>query len=203
MTEKKPIWNIGGGMPLEKLTRARIIEALNLLGDLAEQEQVTLELCLYGGTAMMLAYSARETTKDMDVMAKPSDVALRLARVVAQRLNLDESWMNNDVRQFLSDRGTFAPLEIQELESAARRRLKITRASASYLLAMKCLAARSALPGFPGDIADIRFLLGKMGIRTVEQVEEHLERFYPRDGLTPKLRETIEGLLAEPGDQSA
>jgi hypothetical protein len=40
-------------MPLEKLTRARITEALNLLGQLAEAEGVTLELCLYRGTAMM------------------------------------------------------------------------------------------------------------------------------------------------------
>ena len=30
-------------MPLEQLTRARIIEALNLLGHLAAQAQVTLE----------------------------------------------------------------------------------------------------------------------------------------------------------------
>src|SRR5687768_1335882 len=100
-------------MPLEKLTRARIVEALNLLGELAEQENVTLELCLFGGSAMMLAYSARETTKDVDVMARPSDVVLRLGRVVAQQLNLPESWMNNDVRRFVSDNGTFAPLEIQ------------------------------------------------------------------------------------------
>ena len=30
-------------MPLEKLSRARMVEALNLLGELADQEQVTLE----------------------------------------------------------------------------------------------------------------------------------------------------------------
>ena len=53
-------------MPLEKLTRARVLQALNLLGELAEQEQVTLELCIYGGSAMMLAYGARATTKDVD-----------------------------------------------------------------------------------------------------------------------------------------
>lgn len=186
-------------MPLEKLTRARIVQALNLLGELAAQEQVTLELCLYGGSAMLLAYSARETTKDVDVTATPSDIAFQLAQAVARQLNLDESWMNNEVRRFLSDRGTFAPLDIQELEAAAKQRLKITRASAGYLLAMKCLAARSALPGYPGDVADIRFLIGKMGIRTLAEVQEHLERFYPDEVLTPKLREIMEGVLAEKG----
>ena len=108
-------------MPLEKLTRARLVAAFNLLGELAEQEQVTLELCLYGGSAMMLAYSARETTKDVDVIARPSDVALRLAAVV--------------------------------------------------------------------------------DLRSVEQVQEHLERFYPDEVLTPKLKEIVQSLLAEKGDQ--
>ncbi len=182
-------------MPLERLTRARLIEALNLLGSLAEQEDLTLELCIYGGGAMMLAYSAREATKDLDVTAKPAADALRLATIVAQRLGLDAAWMNSNVRQFVSMDGTFAPLEVEGLEAAARKRLKITRPSASYLLAMKCLAGRSALPGHPGDVGDIEFLIRKMDLRSVEQVEEHLQRFYPREALSPTLREFILGIL--------
>ena len=189
-------------MPLEKLTRDRIIEALNLLGKLAEEEQVHLELCIYGGSAMMLAYGARESTKDVDVIAHPADVAERLARCVAEQLDLHESWLNSDVRRFSSVQGTFAPLQVQGLEAAARRRLKITRASASYLLAMKCLAGRIPLPGYAGDIDDIRFLVKKMGIHSVEEVEEHLNRFYPNEGLAPRVREAIEGVLAEQRDQS-
>jgi hypothetical protein len=189
-------------MPLEKLTRARVVEALNLLGKLAEQEQVTLELCIYGGGAMMLAYNSRETTKDIDVTARPAEAALKLARVVAQQLSLDESWLNDDVRRFVSNEGTFAPLEIQEMEAAAKLRLKITRPSAGYLLAMKCLAGRSALPGYAGDIADIQFLIRKMGIRTLQQVEEQVDRFYPQEGLPPRLREIIQGMLTGNEDQS-
>ena len=186
-------------MPLEKLTRARIVAALNLLGQLAEEEEVTLELCLYGGTAMMLAYGARETTKDVDVIARPSEVTIRLARRVAEKLGLDETWLNEEVRLFVSPDGTFAPLMVQELETAAHQRLKITRPSAGYLLAMKCLAGRSALPGYPGDLADIRFLIRKMGLGSVAQVEEHLNRFYPYEALSPRVRESIEGILAETG----
>ena len=182
-------------MPLENLTRARMITALNLLGLRAQQEGVELELCIYGGSAMMLAYSSRETTKDVDAIVRPSEVALRLAKDVAQQLGLHESWLNDDVKQFVSDAGTYAPLQIEELEDAARRHLKITRPSASYLLAMKCLACRSGLPGYPGDIEDIRFLIRKMEIRSLPQVEELLGRFYPYDALTPQARALIEGLL--------
>lgn len=188
-------------MPLERLTRARIVEALNLLGQLAEQEGVTLELCIYGGTGMMLAYGARESTKDVDVVARPLEMTLTLARRVAEQLHLDESWFD-EVRRFVSMDGTFVPLEVQELEEAARRRLKITRPSASYLLAMKCLAGRSALPGYPGDIADIRFLIRRISLRSVAQVEEHLNRFYRQEGLSPTVRESIEGLLAEMGEEA-
>ena len=93
-------------------------------------------------------------------------------------------------------------LQIEELEAAAKRRLKITRASASYLLAMKCLACRPELPGYRGDVDDIRFLIRKMDIRTLEQIEQHMDKFYPRDSLTPRARDVIQGLLPkEPESQ--
>jgi hypothetical protein len=121
-------------VPVEKLTRARVIEALNLLGKLAAEENLTLELCIYGGSAMMLAYGARDATKDIDVVAKPSEAAHRLAQAVAERLNLQSAWLNDDVRRYTSIDGTFAPLRIQELERTANERLKITRPSASTCL---------------------------------------------------------------------
>src|SRR5207247_4200355 len=108
-------------MPFEKLTRARVIEALNLLGERALQEQVVLELCIYGGSAMMLAYNARDATRDIDAIVRPSEPGQRLAKAVAEELGLDESWLNDKVRLFVSDSGTFAPLEIQEREVSARR----------------------------------------------------------------------------------
>jgi hypothetical protein len=185
-------------MPLEKLTRERLVQALTLLGQKAAEANVDLELCIYGGSAMMLAYNSRDSTKDLDAIVKPSDVALRLAKEVARQLGLHESWLNDDVKRFVSDLGTFAPLEIAELEGAAKQHLKITRASASYLLAMKCLACRSPLPGYAGDIEDIRFLISKMDIRTLEQIDEHIARFYPHEALTMESRRVIGQLLPGP-----
>jgi len=181
-------------MPLEQLTRERVVEALSLLGRKAAEANVELEMCIYGGSAMMLAYDSRESTKDVDAIVKPSDIALRLAKEVANQLGLHESWLNDDVKRFVSDLGTFAPLQIAELESAAKH-LKITRASASYLLAMKCLACRSPLPGYSGDVEDIRFLISKMGVRTLEQIDEHIARFYPQEALAIEARRIIGQLL--------
>lgn len=197
MTDPLPSGTVPTRVPLEKLSRHRIVQALNRLGHLADQEGLDLELCLYGGAALMLAYGARDATKDLDVIAKPTEVVQRLATSVAHELGLDESWLNDQVRQFVSDLGTFASLEIQELETAARKRLKITRPSAGYLLAMKCLAGRSALPGYAGDIADIDFLIRKMALQSVDDVERQIERFYPHDTLTPRMREILEGIFAQ------
>jgi hypothetical protein len=183
-------------MPLEKLTRDRIIAALNLLGKFAQEEQVTLELCVYGGSAMMLAYGSRDVTKDVDAIVKPAEVAVRLARKVADQLGLDESWLNNDVRMYVSEFESLAPIKVEELEEAAQGSLKITRPSAAYLLAMKCLACRPPFPGYPGDLEDIRFLIRKMNISSIEEIEQHLDRFYPHEAFTPKVRETLEGLVA-------
>jgi hypothetical protein len=172
------------------------VEALNLLGRLAAEEGVRLEVCIYGGSAMLLAYSARETTKDVDAILRPAEIGARLARRVAEQLKLHEEWLNDDVKGYVSDLGTFAPLEIAQLETVAQRHLCITRPSASYLLAMKCLACRSPLPGHTGDRDDIRFLIRKMGLKTLAEVEVHLDRFYPSDALTPEARAVIESLLS-------
>jgi hypothetical protein len=182
-------------MPLEKLTRIRIVEALNALGQLAKANGVQLELCLYGGSALLLAYDSRTSTKDVDAIVKPSDTGRHLAGQVAEKLQLDENWLNDSVKQFVSDFGTFAPLNIEELEETAKKHLKITRASAAYLLAMKSLACRPPMPGYPGDVEDIRFLLKKMGIDSMEQIEEQVARFYPFDAVTPAARNLIETLL--------
>jgi hypothetical protein len=87
-------------------------------------------------------------------------------------------------------------VHIKELEDAAQGSLKISRPSAAYLLTMKCLACRTPMPGFPGDLEDIRFLIKKMNIRKIEEIEQHLERFYPYEAFTPKTREVLEELIA-------
>jgi hypothetical protein len=46
------------------------------------------------------------------------------------------------------------------------------------------------------DVGDIRFLMRKMGIATVEQVEQHINRFYPYEGLHEQARRVIEEIAA-------
>ena len=53
------------------LDRETIILALRRLSELLRERGVQGEICLFGGTAMVLAFNARERTKDVDAVFHP------------------------------------------------------------------------------------------------------------------------------------
>ena len=65
------------------LTREIILRALSSLSDALGQQGVTGEVCLFGGTVMVLAFTARLTTKDVDALFQPTPLIHELARRIA------------------------------------------------------------------------------------------------------------------------
>lgn len=61
-----------------------LVRALERLGQRAEAEGLRLEICLFGGALMMLAYDARAATKDVDAIIHPREEGLRLAEEVGR-----------------------------------------------------------------------------------------------------------------------
>jgi hypothetical protein len=143
---------------MRNLTKQEILAGLTRLSELAQKEGITLEMSLYGGALMMLAYDARQTTKDVDAIIRPPDVGKRLAIKVAQERGWHDDWLNDDVKQFVSAVETRTAWRPPGLNAPA---IKITKPTAKYLLAMKVMACRKSLPGYAGDEADIAFLLKK------------------------------------------
>jgi len=78
---------------------------------------------------------------------------------VARRLGLPDGWLNDAAKGFLPGRPDADAHDIFEAPG-----LRVMAASPKHLLAMKLLAARSRR-----DAADIRFLCGLLGIRTVSE----------------------------------
>lgn len=173
-------------IPLSKPT---ILAAFKRLGELALKESTQLELNLYGGCAMMLAFERRDITRDVDAIFQPASKARPLIRQVAAEMNLPEDWLNDDVRQFLAPSGPSRdlPLEIPGL--------RVMVPTASYLLAMKALAARRPLPGYEGDTPDLRFLIRKMGIDSLEEIQQHINRYYPDDVPTPAQQALLKEII--------
>lgn len=180
-------------MPYEPLTKARITRALRRLGELAHDEGLTLEVSLYGGAVFTLVYGSRDATKDVDAVVYPSAAAVRLVAVVAAEQSLPEDWLNAHVQQFLAPKEEKRRLP----DDAFGPGLRLSVPTAAYLLALKLRACRPPLPGYPGDEADIRFLLRKIRPRSLDAVEASFEKFFPDDELSARARLVVTQTLKE------
>jgi len=181
-------------VPYESLSRARITQALRRLGELAREQKVTLEVSLYGGAVFTLVYGSREGTKDVDAVVRQSELAKKLAVKVASELGLAEDWLNDHVKQFLAEKETKRQLTGSDFGEGIR----ISVPTAAYLLAMKLRACRPPLPGYVGDYGDIRFLIQKMEIGSVEAAEAIHDKFFPHDVLSAAAKEVVRTSLAPP-----
>src|SRR5471030_2996371 len=117
-------------MPYESLSKTRITSALRRLGDLAHEKGVTLEVSLYGGAVFTLVYGSRESTKDVDAIVRPSELARKLAVQVAGEQGLPDDWINDDVRFFLADNEAKRRLKGDEFGPG----LQVSVPTAAYLL---------------------------------------------------------------------
>jgi hypothetical protein len=183
-------------MPLKKLTKAEILTALNRISELAAAEGVRLEMTIYGGALMLLAYDARDVTKDVDAIVHPPEIGRRLVARVAVERGLAEDWLNDNVRLFVSSREAKNELIVPNVSRAG---LHITRPTAKYLLAMKVMASRKPLPGYAGDYADIETLLRVTKIKQVDDVGKVVEAFFPDTVLPDVTRLALAEILEKIG----
>jgi hypothetical protein len=99
------------------------------------------------GAAMAVAYDARRATADVDAVFVPTSEVRLAARRVAERLGLDEDWLNDGAKAFVP--GT----DPDRREIFEGEHLQVAAASPQFLLAMKLLASR-----VERDLDDIRTL---------------------------------------------
>jgi hypothetical protein len=168
------------------LTAGRIRELLAALNEELATTGVKGELFLVGGAVMCLVFRAREATKDIDALLVPASELRRAAETVGRREGLPPDWLNDAVKGFFSASGRF---EVY----AEYSHLRIFAPHPEYLLAMKCLAMR--LGEEFQDRNDVALLLQILGLRTAEEAEAALARYYPLDRYPAKARYVLEELL--------
>ena len=174
-------------MPYKNLDKIQITRALRRLGELAQEAGSILEMSLYGGAVFTVVYGSRDSTKDVDAIVHPSDLALKLAGQVAREQELPDNWLNDDVRFFLADKEAKRRLSGVEFGPG----LRVSVPTAAYLLAMKLRACRAPLPGREGDYEDIKFLVRKMEIPSLAEVERVFDRFFSQDTLSEAARDVV------------
>ncbi len=142
------------------------------------------ELGICGGAVMCLVFEARESTKDIDAIFHPTKEIREASRVVAARMGLPEDWLNDAAKGFFL---TAPPVrEVLELSN-----LRVWAPQAEYMLAMKCVSARFD----SHDLDDVKFLIGHLGIKKVDQACRIIELYYPRKVIPPKTQYLLEELL--------
>ncbi len=171
------------------MTKKDIQKLFTLLNAELKKDRVVGELYVVGGAVMCLVFNARPSTKDVHAYLQPQSKMRQAAARVAAKSGLSDDWLNDGVKGFLSDKGTYDSfLELSHL--------KVFAAKADYLLAMKCMAFRIG-EEFQ-DVDDIRYLLRHLGISTYKKAIAVISAFYPIKKFPQKTFYALEELLSKP-----
>jgi Nucleotidyltransferase of unknown function (DUF6036) len=171
-------------VPERHFTQARILSALEALGDELTRQGIRGQIFIVGGAAMALAYSTRRVTKDIDAVFEPKSAIYIAAAKVAEDLGLPEDWLNDAAKGFMPGDDEH-PRPVPDI-----RGIEVTTASPQYLLAMKLMAMRIG-----EDDEDIEILLRECGLCSATEALDLLKRIYPSREPPPKTRFFLEELL--------
>jgi len=176
---------------MSQLDDQRIREALEELSRRLAVKGIQAEVCLFRGAAMILAFQARQTTKDIDAIFAPPAVVRELAKAIGEEKGYDSGWVNDGVKGFVSANAEHTTANLPQF-----RNLRVVMPVPNYLLAMKCMAARAGTPDAI-DSRDVKFLLRRLGLTKPEQVLEIVEAYYPRNQIQPKTQYFVDAVLEE------
>jgi hypothetical protein len=181
-----------------QMTEGRILQAFRRLSELLKERDIQGEICLLGGTVMVLAFKARPSTKDVDAIFHPTQVIRELSHIIRKEQELPENWINDAAKGYVSAEHEVINGDLPQFES-----LRLTAPTPEYLLAMKCMASRiPSDPGDRGDIPDIQFLIHHLGLTLPSEVMEIVGRYYPANQIPARARFIIEDIFAELGGNS-
>ena len=174
------------------LDRDAIVGALQRLAALLRERGVEGEVCLLGGTVMVLAFRSRPSTKDVDAIFHPAALVRELAQRVAVERALPSDWLNDGAKAFISARHETTEADLPQFEG-----LRLTAPTAEYMLAMKCMASRIAAgPDDPGDVADISFLISHLGLTAATEAHAIVAHYYPEERIPPRAVYLLEDIFA-------
>jgi hypothetical protein len=175
------------------LTREIILRGLQALSDELGKKGITGEVCLFGGTVMVLAFTARLTTKDVDALFQPAQLIRALAQKIGEEQHLPAGWLNDGVKGFISTRHETTAGVLPQFPH-----LRLTMPVPEYLLAMKCMAARiGGTTDEPSDVVDIVFLIRHLKLKSAKTVLDLVGRYYPASRTPVKTQYLVEGLFEE------
>lgn len=176
------------------LKKYDILRGLSKIDAKAKEAGVIVDLSIYGGAALALAFDIRRATRDVDAVVHGSPNFLRGAAVeVAQEEGWPEDWLNDGVKGFTSAKEQMSLMEVFEASPVGGLRIHLP--SPEYLFAMKCMSMRPEGIDGSHDISDIEALADEAGIKDSETALSLVEAFYPSARIPPKVRFGVEEIM--------
>jgi len=163
---------------LQRFDQAALESAFSELGRRSFALGRTVELAVYGGSALLLTLNRRVATRDVDaVFEKDKDFVKRIATEMAAEFGWDENWLNDGVKGWLSAHDSDAKHLFKTYPSEDQPGLRVFVPKPEYLFAMKCRAMRVGGVDSSSDIADIKRLARDIGLTSSEQALALVESF--------------------------
>ena len=159
------------------MDRKEIDGALRELSEVLDRRGVVARIYLVGGAAMVLAYESRFSTDGVDGSGYPTDAVLAAAEEIAERRGLQPDWLQDSVKVYFRtsrDPDWRPVIKVGTVE--------VVIADERTLLAMKMRAGRGR-----HDEVDIKFLLDKCGITSVDGALALYEEYFLEDELPDRV----------------
>lgn len=178
------------------LGKPQILEGLRDLDRFARTANITVDLAIYRGAALALAFDMRAATRDVDAVIRSHRQFVRDAvRQIAADRALPDDWLNDGVKDFVSASEQLRLM--QEFQGSAEGGLRVYIPTPEYLLAMKCMAMRLDDPDAPHDIGDIKNLAKLLGLTSADQFFDLIQQFYPGSRIAPKTVFGVEEIASQ------
>jgi len=176
------------------LKKEDILRGLQKIDAKAKEAGIIVDISIYGGAAMAIAFDIRHATRDVDAVVRGApDFLRKVAEEVAAEEGWPENWLNDGVKGFTSANENMRLME--NFNASDFGGLRIYTPAPEYLFAMKCMAMRPE--GIEGshDISDIEALADIANIRGAETALAIVESFYPASQIPAKVKFGIEEIM--------
>lgn len=186
-------------------TRDDLEDAFGELGRMARAADKMVEIAIYGGSALVLIFPGRVSTKDVDaVFLNDGEWVRAAARSIAEgrEPRWPDDWLNDGVKGWLSarDGDDASRTLLRSYPSEVEVGLRVFLATPEYLFAMKCLAMRIGGVEQTQDRTDIELLGAHLGITTADRARDLVSRYYPASRISPKTTYGLEEIFGRSFD---
>lgn len=155
------------------MDKDKLLKIFDYLNERLKENQLQLEITIYGGSIMTMVYDNRPATKDIDCIFNEinSKLLKNILDLTQFTFNLSDDWINEEVKEPLKS------LIKEDKETyKVYSNLKILKPKAKQLLAMKVLAAR---PEPAKDFIDAYILCKDLNITTKKELLDIVLDYIP------------------------